>query len=705
MKFRRAISALGMAFALSFGLVLAPSQADAATLSINPRANAIEVGQVLAAPDGSVFTITVYDAALATGQKSISHTYVTGNTLRQTANKIVQAINADTDLQAIGVTAVLGTGANYTINSISASGTLYKQTTTGGGLNQLAIQQTLTIGGTVTVDDKLTLTIYDAGLVGGKEAIVYKPNTGDTIADIVIRLRNKINNSTTLAALGITAKVSSTDSSVLLIESPTFDATEKFTSYSAKVKTGGTETMTLGSFWGTNGAQTLSLTGPVNVGEIVEFTVVNPDLPDSHRVVSYTTQAGDNLNKVRCGLRTEVNNDAELAEIGVHATCSGGVLNLTTTSTSPTQSAVFGNVFCTVINPSPSKWPAAGQAKTCGSAAAASASIVRQTLEALGDPNSPPQRIPFAADKLTANSSIVFYVYSNHNEFYDSGDAPWHQTGGPFFLTEAAIESKWKFPPDLDSRSRFLGYSFAQQLSLIFEQSGDHYESPPFVSNHTIAHATAHEAGHQFSALAGNLANSPEFQQAWNRDMQFMSQVPPCTYEAIDADGNYASSSNQNPLPTGGLDGLYTATQDSEGNFVCGTSGGRTSNYPGDSVAVLGQAFPYFQPANGDPVPDFPVTEVFPEIFAFRAGFPDTINNAGAEIPGNNTVLNAANALLCSQLYVSTWAEFGRNPSHDELAGTAYLVPAGGAGGVYGPTYTLYKCDGSTETGEFHFGA
>ncbi|HMY51754.1 MAG TPA: hypothetical protein PK671_02340, partial [Candidatus Obscuribacter sp.] len=261
MKLRRAITALGMAFALSFGLMLAPSQADAATLTINPRANAVEAGQVLAAPDGSVFTITIYDAGLPTGQKTVTHTYVTGNTLRQTANKIVQAINADTDLQAIGVTATLGTGSNYTINSTSTNGTVYRQTTTGGGSNRLAIRQTLTIDGTVTVDDKLTLTIYDVGLEGGKELVVYKPNAGDTLADIVLRLRNKINNSTTLAALGISAKVSSTDTNTLLIESPTFETTQKFTSYSAKVKAGGTETMTLGSFLQTNGAQTITVTG------------------------------------------------------------------------------------------------------------------------------------------------------------------------------------------------------------------------------------------------------------------------------------------------------------------------------------------------------------------------------------------------------------------------------------------------------------
>ena len=152
MKLRRAIAALGTVFALSFGLMLAPSQADAATLTINPRANAVEAGQILAAPDGSVFTITVYDAGLATGQKLVTHTYQTGDTLRQTANKIVQAINADAELQAIGVTATLGTGANYTIQSTSANSTFYKQTTSGGGSNRLAIQETLTVGGTVQVD-------------------------------------------------------------------------------------------------------------------------------------------------------------------------------------------------------------------------------------------------------------------------------------------------------------------------------------------------------------------------------------------------------------------------------------------------------------------------------------------------------------------------------------------------------------------------
>lgn len=692
MKLRRAITALGMAFALSFGLMLAPSQADAATLTINPRANAVEAGQVLAAPDGSVFTITVYDIGLANGQKSVTHTYVTGNTLRQTANKIVQAINADSDLQAIGVTATLGTGANYTINSTSANGTAYKQVATGGGTNRLAIQQTLTIGGTVTVDDKLTLTIFDAGLVGGKEAVVYRPNTGDTLADIVIRLRNKINNSTTLDALGITAKVSPTDPNTLLIESPTFDATERVTSYSAVVKAGGTETMTLGAYWGTNGAQTLSVTGPVTVGETVKFTVFNLDLPDLQKEIKYEVQPGDNLNKIRCGLRTEVNNDTDLAAVGYHATCSGGVVNVTTESSAIGQYFVKQLIVCAPINNNPTKWPAANQAKICGNSTF-SANIVsglqmRETLEAIGDPNTPPQHVQHAAGLLSSNSTLPFYMFRNHDDFYESGSyAIMIPTGGPTFTAVLGVKNNdWANPPYLAVRSKILGFSVGEPFgySLLFEDSRDENELG-FITNEYIKHATAHEAGHQYSFLAGNLSKSATFQQAWNMDLAGMALAKPCKYEAPVADTD--------PQQMVTRHGIFSAAVAADGNFICGADGeGDSSSYGGDSLTVLKTAYRFFDQ------PSVNLDELFPDIFAWRAGFPNYIGNDGNEIfphegsenIGSNRVYDTSQALVCSVLYVRTWAEFGRDPSPDELHGVGYSFPAGTQTGTM-------HCDGSIE--------
>gem|GEM_PF-4004103 len=670
MKLPRAIAALGMALALSFGLMLAPSQAEAATVTINPRANAVEAGQILAAPDGSVFTITVYDAGLSAGQKDVTHTFQTGDTLRQTANKIVQAINADTDLQAIGVTATLGTGANYTIQSTSANSTFYKQTTTGGGSNRLAIQETLTVGGTVTVDDKLTLTIYDAGLVGGKEAVVYKPNAGDTIADIVIRLRNKINNSTTLSALDITAKVSPTDSSVLLITSPTFDSTEKVTSYTAVVKAGGTETMSLGGSWGTNSGQTISVTGSVTVGETVKFTVFDLGLPDFQKEVSYVVQSDDNLNKIRCGLRTEVNNDPDLAEIGVRATCAGGVLSLTSKSPEVTSYWLDRVIVCIPIVSSPSVWPPAARAKYCNDASITNALRVRSTLEQLGIPNNNGDVHSAASGYLTGgNSKFTVYVYSDHDHFYDSAESlPNKLTGGPTQDKVAGVSASWTVIP---VRTQILGWSTNNDLSLIFETGKDRAAPGNFALNNSIQNATAHEMGHQFSALAGSggqrLDQSSGFQTAWNLDLQGLGLASPCRYDA--------PIPNTDPQQYVQKDGIFTGALGANGNYICGADG---YGYGGGSaVSTVTLHYPYFAQFANKPLSDMPKEEVFAKEFAFRAGFPDTKASDGSDIPGNDLLFQGSQALVCTQTYVNIWAQFGRNPTIDELRSAGYPYPLG----------------------------
>ena len=580
------------------------------------------------------------------------------------------------------MTATLGTGSNYTINSTSTSGTVYKQTTTGGGSNRLAIQQTLTIGGTVTVDDKLTLTIYDAGLVGGKEAVVYKPNTGDTLADIVVRLRNKINNSTTLDALGIKAKVSSTDPNVLLIESPTFDTTEKFTSYSAKVKAGGTETMTLGNFWGTNGAQSLSVTGSITVGEIVRFTISNADLPDLQKEVSYVVQAGDNLNKIRCGLRTEVNNDSDLAEIGIHATCAGGVLDLTTTSSQPTAFANEKLVVCTTVLTSPTQWPAAEKVKYCGTSVNITNALrMRTTLEEIGANSS--TRTAYASDKLKAEGQFTVYLYHNHTDFYDSyQNFPWRFTNGPTLDKVSGVESSWALPGAVGSRHTILGWS-TRDMSLIFENAQDRNDPArtqpeiDFSVNHSIQHATAHEMGHQFSALAGNMATGPVFTLAWQRDLEGMGFARSCKYNA-----HAANTEPPQPLV---YDGIFTGALAADRTYVCGSDG---NGFGGPSpLVVLGDSYPYFSQFHTKPVNELPREELFSEWFAWRAGFPDYIASDGSLRDGSNQVFETSQALSCTFVYVIEQFEFGQDPP----GGGGYSYP-------HNDTQTaFFSCsDGST---------
>lgn len=674
MKLRRAITALGTAFALSFGLMLAPSQADAATLTINPRANAVEAGQVLAAPDGSVFTITIYDAGLPTGQKTVTHTYVTGNTLRQTANKIVQAINADTDLQAIGVTATLGTGSNYTINSTSTNGTVYRQTTTGGGSNRLAIRQTLTIDGTVTVDDKLTLTIYDVGLEGGKELVVYKPNAGDTLADIVLRLRNKINNSTTLAALGISAKVSSTDTNTLLIESPTFETTQKFTSYSAKVKAGGTETMTLGSFLQTNGAQTITVTGPVVVGETVQFTVFNIDLPGSLKTVSYVAQAGDNLNQIRCGLRTQVNNDADLAEVGIHAACGGGVLTLTSNSEEQTfyRAAAEIQVACEPITTSLTLFPR-DKARYCFSTVTPVGfpqyqNIMLQTLISIGQSGTD------AAFRFSISDS-TWFQFTNHNDYYLVKDSIPQPANAPRFYNDENFGASQVG----DTVTVQIGAATVY-TSAIFENT-----SPDgAMQDRIVAHVTAHETGHHLDHIynGGNIdgySKTATFQAALTRDVTGMNAANACTIEISDP-----ALPGEPPVL---YDGIFTNMLDSHGNYVCGAPGnaGRTPIYGGSNVEIAQQAWPRLYPNLPDP--DDQDAELFAEEAAVVLGFPDTVDNNGNQIDGSSYGLNGT-PFMCTYEVVRTLIQDGA----PTITGIGYVAPIGS-----GPNGTVHKCDGTTE--------
>ncbi|HEY9775912.1 MAG TPA: hypothetical protein V6C81_19270 [Planktothrix sp.] len=70
---------------------------------------------------GNTVTITTHDPALAGGQKSDTYTVVSGDTTTTIATGLKNLINADTSLQAIGVSAT-SSGAVVTMSSTSTSG-------------------------------------------------------------------------------------------------------------------------------------------------------------------------------------------------------------------------------------------------------------------------------------------------------------------------------------------------------------------------------------------------------------------------------------------------------------------------------------------------------------------------------------------------------------------------------------------------------
>lgn len=155
---------------------------------------------------GDVTSITIDNAALPGGEKTISYTSVAGNTTTTIATALKNAINADTNLQAIGLTAdssgaviTLQTYTNYTA-SVSGSAT---ETVTLANGNRGTILAT--IGGKPTTGDVVSINVRNASLSGGVKTISYTVVANDTPLSIAQGLTAAINADATLQTLGVTA--------------------------------------------------------------------------------------------------------------------------------------------------------------------------------------------------------------------------------------------------------------------------------------------------------------------------------------------------------------------------------------------------------------------------------------------------------------------------------------------------------------------
>lgn len=131
---------------------------------------------------GNVLTITVFDAGLSGGSKAINYTVLAGATLTTIATGIKNAINADSALAAIGVTAT-SSAAVVTLLSTSVNVTSYTSSVSGGATETLALGATtwgyLTkIDGPLAGSQDITTFTYDSyGRVASETS-----STGYTVA-------------------------------------------------------------------------------------------------------------------------------------------------------------------------------------------------------------------------------------------------------------------------------------------------------------------------------------------------------------------------------------------------------------------------------------------------------------------------------------------------------------------------------------------
>jgi RHS repeat-associated protein len=236
-------------------------------LSINQN-GPMRIGVGGSKTTGDTVSIVAYDSGLTGGTETASYTVQSGDNLSAIAAGLAASINANTDLQSIGVSAS-SSGQVLTVSSNSINETTYRGTTSSTATEIVSIDlppngtQTAVIGGTKTTGDVLTLTVYDAGLSGGSEAVAYTVLSGDTLTSIATNLTAAVNANTNLQAVNVSATSSGT---VVFVKSNSLNAT----TYAKSLSGGATETIALAP------STSASLYGYNNLNELTSIATGGP---------------------------------------------------------------------------------------------------------------------------------------------------------------------------------------------------------------------------------------------------------------------------------------------------------------------------------------------------------------------------------------------------------------------------------------------
>ncbi len=361
----------------------------------NDNVNAIIAGTKTT---GDIVTINFFDSGLSGGTEVVSYTVLAGDTLASITSNLAAAINADTNLQAINVSAT-SLGTAITLQSNSANRTTYRKAVSSGATETISLQhalngtQTAVVGGTKTTGDTVTVAVYDSGLSGGSKSISYVVLSGDNLAAIAAGLAAAVNADSSLSTIGVSA---TSVGQVLNLTSVSLNNT----SYAQSTSAGATETISLGNAAGVTQAafnNVNELTG-LSPGGAIKFqgTSVNPIKSASANVsltatisgtmtagdklwiiahdkglskaepVKYVVQSGDSATNAATGLKNAINADSVMSGLGITATSSGAVLTISASSSSnatrisyakssgATETITLGTVAGSVAKESPS---------------------------------------------------------------------------------------------------------------------------------------------------------------------------------------------------------------------------------------------------------------------------------------------------------------------------------------------------------------
>ncbi len=301
---------------VDFSSSVAGTPTETLTLGTNVNGNITATVGGTVTP-GDVLSITTNDIRFNYGPVTSSYTVKIGDTTSTIAAGLSTAIyNTISYGQTLYPTYYFTSyaGSVVTINPyLSYADVVYSKSVVGVPTEMVTFAANFngnsiaTVSGTPTTGDIVSVTVSSDGLPGGQETVSYTVAGGNTTTDIATGIKNAINASSNLAAIGVTAI-----SSAAVVTLATAGTT-----YTSSTSGGATETLTLGT--NANGNTTLVVGGKATNGDSVTVITHNPSLPSGQQSVSYNVGASDSLVGVAAGLAAAMNGNSNLQGLGVTA--------------------------------------------------------------------------------------------------------------------------------------------------------------------------------------------------------------------------------------------------------------------------------------------------------------------------------------------------------------------------------------------------
>jgi RHS repeat-associated protein len=236
---------------------------------------------------GDVLTITALDPALTSGQEAVNYTVQSTDTLATIASALVSAINADTNLQNIGVSA-FASGSVVNIESLSLNPTTYISNVSSGA------SETVAVGKTIGTSQSSYNNV--------NELVSISPGGGTFFSGTT----SKPVSSTTLASqtFAIAAKSAANSTSMTTGVSSTAGESVVFSTTPNQLQ-GGVSYM-------------ITVNGTPRAGDIITVNLYEQRFtPAGYLSLSYTVQAGDTTTSILSNLANIINGNSQVNGIGM----------------------------------------------------------------------------------------------------------------------------------------------------------------------------------------------------------------------------------------------------------------------------------------------------------------------------------------------------------------------------------------------------